>query len=134
MLWRLPGNWPGILAPSVAPWGEKTAGPECLRKIGELANSQGEIRMSAKIRSHGRAVKEVATSTFEHAFQELENIVQQLETSQLSLDEALALFERGQALAAHCNALLEKAELKITQLTPPGANSDSALGDSGEER
>lgn len=56
--------------------------------------------------------------TFEQAFQELEEIVRQLEAGQPALDEALALFERGQALAARCGALLDSAELKVRQLVP----------------
>jgi exodeoxyribonuclease VII small subunit len=56
--------------------------------------------------------------TFEQAFQELEEIVRQLEGGQPALDEALALFERGQALAARCGALLDSAELKVRQLVP----------------
>jgi exodeoxyribonuclease VII small subunit len=58
---------------------------------------------------------------FEKAFQDLEAVVRQLEGGQLPLHEALALFERGQTLAAHCQTLLDDAELKIQQLTPaPG--------------
>jgi exonuclease VII small subunit len=34
------------------------------------------------------------------------------------LEEALTLFERGQALAARCSELLETAELKLRQLVP----------------
>ncbi len=56
--------------------------------------------------------------TFEQAFDEMEQIVRQLEDGQLSLDESLALFERGQALSARCQALLETAELKVQQLVP----------------
>ena len=52
----------------------------------------------------------------EQAFAELENIVAALEAEERTLDEALAHFERGQALAKHCSNLLEKAELKIQQL------------------
>jgi exodeoxyribonuclease VII small subunit len=36
------------------------------------------------------------------------------------LEESLALFERGQVLAAHCSAQLDQAELKLRQLTPEG--------------
>jgi exodeoxyribonuclease VII small subunit len=32
----------------------------------------------------------------------------------------MALFERGQTLAAHCNKQLDEAELKIKQITPEG--------------
>ena len=58
--------------------------------------------------------------TFEQAFAQLEEIVARLESAELSLDDSLALFERGQALAAHCAKLLDAAELKVKQLAPGG--------------
>ena len=54
--------------------------------------------------------------SFEEAFQELEETVSRLEAGGLSLDDALALYERGQELAVLCGTLLDEAELKITQL------------------
>jgi exodeoxyribonuclease VII small subunit len=62
----------------------------------------------------------VASLTYEQAFQELENTVKQLEAEIQNLDQALLLFERGQALAKHCADLLEKAELKVQQLGEDG--------------
>ncbi|UCC64244.1 MAG: exodeoxyribonuclease VII small subunit [Anaerolineae bacterium] len=56
--------------------------------------------------------------SFEAAFQELEETVRRLEAGGLSLEEALALYERGQELAALCGTLLEEAELKISTLQP----------------
>lgn len=56
--------------------------------------------------------------SFEQAFEEMEQIVRQLEDGQLALDDSLALFERGQALATRCQQLLETAELKVQQLVP----------------
>lgn len=56
--------------------------------------------------------------SFELAFEEMEHIVRQLEEGQLALDDSLALFERGQALATRCQQLLETAELKVQQLVP----------------
>ena len=55
--------------------------------------------------------------TYEQAFAELETIVAALETNQKPLEEAMALFERGQALAHHCSALLDRAEIKVHLLT-----------------
>lgn len=55
--------------------------------------------------------------TYEQAFSELEEIVAALETDEHSLDEALALYERGQALARYCAGLLDQAELKVKQLS-----------------
>ncbi|MBN1956074.1 MAG: exodeoxyribonuclease VII small subunit [Anaerolineae bacterium] len=65
-------------------------------------------------------MKPVKELTFEEAFAELEETVQKLEVGQLTLEESLALYERGQALAAHCGQQLEQAELKVQQLTPEG--------------
>lgn len=65
-------------------------------------------------------MNEIESLTFERAFAELEETVRKLEAGGLALEESLTLFERGQALAAHCNAQLDQAELKIRQLSPEG--------------
>ncbi len=59
----------------------------------------------------------VETLTYEQAFAELEAIVAELESEEHTLDEAIARFERGQTLAKHCADLLDKAELKVRQIT-----------------
>lgn len=59
----------------------------------------------------------VEDMTYEQAFSELESIVNDLETDERPLENALSLFERGQALARHCAQMLEKAELKVQQLS-----------------
>jgi exodeoxyribonuclease VII small subunit len=66
-------------------------------------------------KAKGKAPEEM---TYELAFQELGQIVESLESGKMPLDEALALFERGQALADRCGALLEQAELRLKQLVP----------------
>lgn len=63
------------------------------------------------------ASKKVADLTYEAAFTELETIVATLESESRALDESLSLYERGQALSKHCAALLQKAELKVRQLS-----------------
>ena len=55
--------------------------------------------------------------TYEQALAELESIVAALESGDHSLDAAMALYERGQALARHCAQLLDQAELKIQSLS-----------------
>ena len=69
---------------------------------------------SSKQKSAQPAVKEL---TYEQALAELETIVASLEASQLSLDETMALYERGQALTKHCIELLDKAELRVKKLS-----------------
>ena len=59
---------------------------------------------------------EINGLSFEAAFAELEETVQRLETGELTLEESLALFEQGQALAAHCQKQLDTAELRVQQL------------------
>ena len=66
-------------------------------------------------KAKGKAPEEM---TYELALEELEQIVGSLESGKMPLDEALKLFERGQALADHCSALLEQAELRLRQLVP----------------
>ena len=56
--------------------------------------------------------------SFEAALKELEETVQRLESGQLALDEAVALFERGQELVQLCAGKLERAELQVNQLLP----------------
>lgn len=57
-----------------------------------------------------------AELSFEQAFEQLETIVHQLEEGGLGLEEALALYERGMALAALCSQRLDQAELRVRQL------------------
>ncbi len=54
--------------------------------------------------------------TFEQAFAELEEPVRTLERGDLPLEESLALYERGQELAAYCAKRLDEAELKVQQV------------------
>jgi exodeoxyribonuclease VII small subunit len=58
--------------------------------------------------------------TFETALAELEQLVSKLEAGDLTLEESLTLFERGQQLADYCNNLLDNASLRIEQLTADG--------------
>lgn len=54
--------------------------------------------------------------TFESAIAELETIVQEMETGTISLEQALAQYQRGVMLLKHCQETLQGAELKVRQL------------------
>lgn len=54
--------------------------------------------------------------TFEQAQAELEQIVERLERGQTPLDEALALWERGEELYALCRAKLDTAQGRVEEL------------------
>jgi exodeoxyribonuclease VII small subunit len=70
------------------------------------------------------AEKKVDALSYEEAYEELEGIVAALEAGEHKLDEALGLYERGQALAARCGLLLDEAELKVQQLSANGELTD----------
>jgi exodeoxyribonuclease VII small subunit len=69
--------------------------------------------------------------TFEQAFRELGEVVDRLEAGDLTLEEALALFARGQDLAARCAEMLDKAELRLKTLA--GEDLTGIGEDEGEE-
>lgn len=61
--------------------------------------------------------------TFEQAFQQLEQVVQQLENGGLSLDQSILLFEQGMRLAGFCEAKLNEADQRVSQLVGNGVNN-----------
>lgn len=63
-------------------------------------------------------LKPVEELNYEQAFEELQTVVERLESGELALEESLGLFERGQALSNRCSTLLEHAELKLKELVP----------------
>ena len=54
--------------------------------------------------------------SFEHALNELERIVQELEKEDVSLERSIELYQKGVELSKECSDLLEKAELKIQEV------------------
>ncbi|AUD78106.1 exodeoxyribonuclease VII small subunit [Kangiella profundi] len=62
------------------------------------------------------STKKAANVNFESQLQELETIVEQLESGELPLDEALKVFEKGVKLSRQCQQLLADAEQKVTVL------------------
>ena len=59
----------------------------------------------------------IAALPFEAAMKELEAIVDKLEKGQVALEESIAIYERGEALKAHCDRLLKSAEARIEKIT-----------------
>ena len=54
--------------------------------------------------------------TFEAGLQELESIVKEMETGELPLERAIALFEQGMKLSDACRKQLEEAETRVEVL------------------
>ena len=63
---------------------------------------------------------ETSIKDFEAALAELDTLVKKLEDGDLSLEQSLALYERGIQLSRFCHARLEEAERRIEILTDRG--------------
>jgi exodeoxyribonuclease VII small subunit len=55
--------------------------------------------------------------SFETALKELEQIVTRLERGDVELEQSIDIYERGEALRAHCDQLLKRAEAKVEKIT-----------------
>jgi exodeoxyribonuclease VII small subunit len=60
--------------------------------------------------------EDIGTLSFEAALQELESIVARLEQGEVDLEESIHLYERGQALKAHCEKKLKSAESRLEKI------------------
>lgn len=63
------------------------------------------------------ATKNPTGETFESALESLEQLVEQLESGDLPLEDSLAAFEKGVGLVKYCNQKLSEVEKKIELLT-----------------
>jgi exodeoxyribonuclease VII small subunit len=70
------------------------------------------------------------TRTFEAAYRELQEVVEQLEGGGLDLERAVQLFQRGNELAQQCHRVIDDATLRVTRLA---AESASPLSDAPVE-
>jgi exodeoxyribonuclease VII small subunit len=65
-------------------------------------------------------------SSFEDSLKKLESIVEELEKGELSLDEALKLYEQGMEFSDKCMKKLNESKQKVEKLTREGNNKYSA--------
>ncbi|MEZ5924986.1 MAG: exodeoxyribonuclease VII small subunit [Hyphomicrobiaceae bacterium] len=70
--------------------------------------------MSATKTAKNQDIKDLS---FEQALKELEGIVSRLERGDVALEESINIYERGEALRAHCDRVLKQAEARIEKLT-----------------
>jgi exodeoxyribonuclease VII small subunit len=59
---------------------------------------------------------DIQAMTFEKALEALEKIVDDLERGDVPLDQSIRIYERGEALKAHCERLLKAAEDKVEKI------------------
>jgi exodeoxyribonuclease VII small subunit len=63
-----------------------------------------------------KKLKDINGLNFEQALGELEDIVSSLESGEAGLDEAMAIYARGQQLRDVCNAKLASARLQVEKI------------------
>lgn len=78
-------------------------------------------------------MSDTSIKDFEAAIAELETVVKKLEDGELSLEQSLALYERGVTLSKFCHARLEDAERRIELLNERGQLRPAPAGLSGDE-
>ena len=59
---------------------------------------------------------DVADLSYEQARDELSDIVERLENGQVGLEDSLALWKRGEVLAAHCAGWLDRAQAQLNAI------------------
>lgn len=72
-------------------------------------------------------------ANFEHSLEELEQLVERMETGELSLEESLAAYERGVGLYRSCHQALEQAELRVRLLSDPQDPASAEPFDDNDE-
>ena len=72
--------------------------------------------MNTKPNKDATSSAPVESMSFEAALKELEGIVTRLEQGEVDLEDSIALYERGQALKAHCEKKLKAAEGRLEKI------------------
>ncbi|MCK6210966.1 exodeoxyribonuclease VII small subunit [Georgenia sp. EYE_87] len=72
---------------------------------------------------------DVSTLSYEQARDELVEVVRQLEAGSTSLEDALTLWERGEALAARCQSWLDNARARLDAARAPADGQTSPPAD-----
>jgi exodeoxyribonuclease VII small subunit len=72
------------------------------------------------------AEQTIENMSFEQAMAALEQLVGQLESGRVDLEQSIALYERGAALRKHCEAKLKAAETRVEQIVQD--DSGRAIG------
>ncbi|MCH8228404.1 MAG: exodeoxyribonuclease VII small subunit [Proteobacteria bacterium] len=76
--------------------------------------------------------KSTQEAGFEQALSELENLVEQLESGELSLDQSLQQFKRGVELTRHCQGILKQAQQIVEQLIETNDESSAVPFESSD--
>lgn len=72
--------------------------------------------------------------TFEQAIEQLERIVERVESGEVGLEQCLVEYERGMKLIARCKGVLDQAQKQIARLTADAQGNLREQGEGGTEQ
>ncbi len=81
----------------------------------ETTDAEVDVETPATGEADANANADVAAMSYEAARDELVDIVARLENGQVGLEDSMGLWQRGEALAAHCAQWLDAAEAKLSE-------------------
>ncbi|HCD34463.1 MAG TPA: exodeoxyribonuclease VII small subunit [Phycisphaerales bacterium] len=58
---------------------------------------------------------------FEQSIEQLEEIIEQIESGEIGLEDSITQYEKGSKLIEKCQAILNRAQARITELTDDGS-------------
>lgn len=67
--------------------------------------------------------------SFEQAIEKLESMIDDIESGEVGLEEAIARYEQGQKLVKRCRTILDKAEQRIAELSPADRSPDTDVNE-----
>lgn len=73
----------------------------------------------AKKKEDNKEVKERALS-LEDAFAQIEEVINRLETEDITLEESFSAYNRGMELLAACNENIDRVEKKVLKINEDG--------------
>ena len=70
--------------------------------------------------------------SFEEALTTLEGLIERIESPEVGLEDAIRQYEEGAALVKRCRAILDRAEVRIAELTERGVEGGEPLEGDGD--
>ena len=69
---------------------------------------------------------------FEDAIEQIEQVIEKIESGEAGLEESLVAYERASKLIGQCRSILEKAQQRIVQLTADPNGKLKVTGQNGD--
>ena len=73
------------------------------------------------------------TLKYEQAIEQLEALIEGIETGEIGLEESLEAYEKGMKLLTHCRGILNKAQIRIAELTADAEGKLQVKDDPAED-